>query len=298
MGCFLFSGIFWLKGKWDKGLIPQITLPTTEITIRPTQRPAVKPNIEEKQLIEALKNITATTSGKYAVGVYHPDDGSSYGYNQDQIMPAASMMKLPVFLAVLDKIEKGDLRFEDKYTLEEADRAAGSGPLQFKPAGSTYTIDQLLTYLGKNSDNTAWVMFNRRLGMSSMEEMMKTAGMTASSYQELTTTVEDQTGIWKYIYNSDFGRKEMTGYLTGSIYEDRIPAGITNPGAEIMHKVGTDAGVWADGGIISCQLSVVSCQLKPFILVILNDGVKRAEAEGIVPEIARKVWEFELQRDQ
>lgn len=295
MGCGFFSLIFLVKGRWDRGQLTQINIPAARINIEPTRKTTPKPDLRQKQLLEAIKNIVATTSGQYAIAVYHLDEGTEYGFNQKIQMPAASLMKLPVFLTVLDKIKKGDLEFEDKYTMEEADRAAGSGPLQFKTAGSSYTVDELLTYLGKNSDNTAWVMFNRRLGMMTMEQTMKNIGMTSSNYREVTTTAEDTVKIWKYIYNFDYGREKLWGYLTGSIYEDRMPVGIFDDEVEIIHKVGTDAGVWADAGIIKCSILNTQCSFKPFILVILNDGVKRAEAEGVVPEIARKIWEYERQ---
>ena len=59
------------------------------------------------------------------------------------------------------------------------------------------------------------------------------------------------------------------------------------------HKVGTDIDVWADAGIIKCKIENVQCTSKPFILVIMNEGVKRAEAGGIVPDIVRLIWQYE-----
>jgi hypothetical protein len=193
-------------------------------------------------------------------------------------------------ITAVEKIQNGDLRYDDVYTLEEADRAVGSGPLQFKQAGTKYTIDQLLTYLGQNSDNTAWVMFNRRFGKAAIRETMERIGLVSSNYDELTTTAKDVARMWDYIYQggvNSANRNKVWGYLTNSIYEDRLPAGLTGTGAKIIgHKVGTDMDVWSDAGIIESKRG-------DFVLVIMNKGVIRSEAAGVVPEIAKMVWTFE-----
>ena len=70
----------------------------------------------------------------------------------------------------------------------------------------------------------------------------------------------------------------------------------------MVHKVGTDAGVWADAGIVECKVqstgeasaSRVKCKVEPMVVVILNQGVKREEAMKAVPEIVRMIWDYEI----
>ena len=134
--------------------------------------------------------------------------------------------------------------------------------------------------LGKKSDNTAWVMINRRLGYAAMDKIVEDWGLKNTNYRELTTTAEDMGMMMRKIY-------EMQGlwlYLEDSIYEDRISLGIP-VGTRLVHKVGTDEGVWADAGIVMGD--------NPFILVILNKDVDRDEATKLVPEITKMVWEYE-----
>jgi beta-lactamase class A len=203
-------------------------------------------------------------------------------------------MKVPVMAAVWREIAAGRLKETDIYVLDEADRATGSGPLQFKPAGSEYTVEELLMYLGKNSDNTAWIMFNRRLGKEPVREIMTEAGMADSSYSDVVTTAADTARLFEFIYNGRAGgsrsREAIFSYLTGSIYEDRIPAGITGTNCEVAaHKVGTDAGVWADAGVLEIQG-------RAFVVVILNQDINRNKASLMVPDLVRRICEFEENR--
>jgi hypothetical protein len=104
--------------------------------------------------------------------------------------------------------------------------------------------------------------------------------MDDSSYRDLIITAKDTAKMFEYIYDKEF----YTKYLTDSIYEDRISLGVPG-GVIVIHKVGTDTGVWADAGIID--------GIKPFVLVILNKGVKREEAVKFVPEITKMIWRYE-----
>ena len=124
-------------------------------------------------------------------------------------------------------------------------------------------------------------------------------GMTASSFEENTTTAADVGRMWVKLYKGEYLREEywqkMESWLTDSIYEDRIPAGLpVRDGVKVIHKVGTGAGVWADGGVIECKsVRVEECKFDPFVLVVLNKETKRDEALSAVPELVRKIWAYE-----
>lgn len=226
------------------------------------------PKKEEKILGELRKKIDE----HYAVYVYRLKDEDGYGINENQIMPAASIMKLPALIAAYEKKD-------ETWVLEGADITSGSGPMQFMRPGTSLTVGRIMNELGKKSDNTAWVMINRRLGYKEMEKLVP----ANTNYRELTTTALDVTKMWIKIYE----RPELWPHLEDSIYEDRITLGIPK-GTRLIHKVGTDDGVWADSGIILGG--------KPFILVILNKEIVREEARRTVPEITKMIWEYEMGR--
>ena len=226
-----------------------------------------------RDVVEDIRKMTATASGTYAVYVYRLGDGRGWGVNEDEIMPGASILKLPALLAAWPKKE-------ETWVLEKADIAAGSGPLQFLKAGTAVTVERVMTELGKKSDNTAWRMINRRLGYKEIEKEIEKMGLTNTNYRELTTTAADVGKIMRKIHE----KPDLWQYLEDSVYEDRITLGLPG-GTRLVHKVGTDADVWADAGMVVTE--------KPFVLVIMNKGVKHDEAVELVPRITRVIWEYE-----
>ena len=260
---------------------------------------------EDKEIADKLRKRVEGLSGEYAVGVYRLKTGENYGFNQRVEMPAASIMKVPIMTAVLREAEAGSLKLEDTYILKETDKRYGSGPLELLKAGTEVTVERMLSVMGKNSDNTAPVVLARMIGWDKVTETLEKLGMTNSDFEMNTTTAEDVVEMWAKLYEGGIvaqdHREMMWEWLTESIYEERIPAGVPE-WVHVVHKVGTDAGVGADAGIVECKVqstgeasaSRVKCKVEPMVVVILNQGVKREEAMKAVPEIVRMIWDYEI----
>ena len=281
----------WWSDLWRPTIIREdvkVNLPTPSSTL--VQQ---KTTLERKELVAELREVAATASGTYAVYVYELEGEVGYGFNEREVMPGASILKLVPMIAALQKVDAGSWRLTTEFELKEIDRATGSGPLQFLPAGTKVTLDRMLSELGNKSDNTAWLMLNRLVGVAEIEDLALSLGMVDTAYRAGTTTALDVAKLLAKVYKggtvSSLSRDIMWEDLTDSIYEDRIPAGIAESGVRVVHKVGTLADVWSDAAIIEC-LEASKCNHDPLILVILNKEITRGEAEEIVPKIARRVW--------
>jgi beta-lactamase class A len=278
---------------WWEGWIKPVEI---SLDVKPTEESSELKDLTIKRrevLLEEMEERVATASGTYSVYVYELDRQEGWGFNHREKMPGASILKLPVLVAGVRKIEAGEWSLEQEVELVEADRSPGSGPLQFEPAGTKVKIGEVLKYLGRNSDNTAWLLLNRLIGVRAIEDVMLMAGMTDSTYAAGSgdITAVDVGKLLVKIYRQEIagseGKKLIVEYLTNSIYEDRITMGVPEGSARVIHKVGTLADVWSDAGIIEPN------KTSPFVVVILNKGVLRQEATGLVPWLTRQVWEFE-----
>jgi beta-lactamase class A len=240
---------------------------------------------KSERAISSFKNLTDKLSGLYAFYVIKLDSGFIFGVNDKEKMEAASLMKLPVLAALYLESEKGTLNLETKYSLKNSDKKAGAGSLVSKPAGTLITYREMARLMGKESDNTAFGIIRNIVGETKIDEVMKKFGMTDSSLSDFETTPQD-IGIffeklWQGKIISIKSRDEILNYLTGTIYENWLVAGI--PNVRIAHKYGRELHVVNDAGIVFDD--------KPFVLVIMSDGVVEREADGIFPELAKVIYQ-------
>jgi len=238
----------------------------------------------EDQLNDLVKNL----SGKYGVYVYNLSRKTGYGIESQETFLAASLIKLPVILTLYQEVETGRVSLETKYTLKQADKQIGAGSMQAKSAGTIYTYRQMAELMGKQSDNTAFNVIRKVLGDQKIQETINQLGMTKTSLVKNETTPVDIGLFFRKLYGGSVvtreHREEILDFLTNTIYEDRIPAGVPKD-VRVAHKIGNEVGVFSDAGIVFAE--------KPFVLVIMSKDALEKEAKTVLPEITKAVWEFE-----
>jgi len=239
-------------------------------------------------ILKKIRNLTQNTEGKYGFYVYRFQDKKSYGSYEDEVFPAASLMKLPVIICFYKEVEKGFLDPETKYILQEKDKVGGAGILHNKKSGSAYSYQQLIEYMGQYSDNTAFKVIRRVLGDKKIQETINDLGMKKTSLLEFETSPQDIGFLFQKVYQgtviNEFYQSEFLRILTKTAYEDWLPANLPQ-GIKVAHKIGKDQGTFSDGGIIFAS--------QPYILVVISKEAKEDEANKILPAISYSVWEWE-----
>ena len=104
-------------------------------------------------------------NGKSAILVDNLSGKVLYEKNADEKLAPASMTKLASMLIVMEAIDNGNLKFEDKVTISE--EAANMGGSQvFLQAGEVYTVHDLLKSVAIASGNDAVVALAEKIGGS------------------------------------------------------------------------------------------------------------------------------------
>jgi beta-lactamase class A len=278
----LTIGIFYLKAEipvlWQKITSPLVI----------TGNRAPKTKFDPSLVLNSVTNLTKDLRGEYGLYVYRFDDQNEYGFHQNEVFPAASLMKLPVMIRFYQEVEEGNLDPGTKYVLKENDKVLGAGVLQGRSAGSTYTYRQLIEFMGQYSDNTAFKVIRRVSGDDKIQETINQLGMTKTSLKEFTTTPADVGLLFQELYQgkviNDEHRDEMLGFLTKTALEEWLPKGI--PGnIKVAHKIGKDLGTFSDGGIVLTD--------KPYIIVVMSKNARELEANEVLPKISKIIWDFE-----
>jgi beta-lactamase class A len=240
-----------------------------------------------ERVISEFNMLTNNLSGVYGFYVIDLKNGFAYGVNQRENFEPASLNKLPVILGLYMESDAGNLDLNAKYTLKNSDKLAGSGTLYSKPAGMVLTYRDLIRYMGKESDNTAYNIARRILGQEKIESVIRAVGMenTVVSGNDQKTTPEDIGTFFRRLYLggliTDSSKVEFLGFLTDTIYEDYLAAGVPD-GVKVAHKFGRELHILNDAGIVYSENS--------YVIVIMSKGIVEKEADQFIPQFAKIVY--------
>ena len=132
--------------------------------IEPAEKPPLDastsgvPEGEREKIEEVVDKLEDRVEGYDGIGgvyVRDLDGGYGYGVRGDETFFSASIIKVPVMVAVYRKVEQGELEFAQQIELKEEDWAAGAGWLQWEKAGTKQTVGDLLLLMMTQSDNVA-----------------------------------------------------------------------------------------------------------------------------------------------
>ncbi len=269
---------------WKLPGLPRITAPSFNFEDTITVDNPKRKDAKFDTLDRELSQLTLDLSGIYSVYVYDLKTKEEFGFQDTEVMQAASLIKLPVMGLMYSQAEKGTLALTTRYTLRDEDKVAGSGSLYGRPAGTVFTYRQLAEFMGQQSDNTSFNVMRQVLTDTAVDNFAKQVGMINTSTDENQTTARDVGIFFRKLWNEQIVEEEykdeILDYLTNTIYEDWIPATLPE-GTEVAHKYGREVHVINDAGIVMGN--------NPYVLVVMTDGIVEKEAGTAIPEIVKLV---------
>lgn len=220
----------------------------------------VKDVLEEK--IMALSSADST---RYSVYISYPNEERKPYIYQSESMRSASMIKVFLLAAAMEKVKEGSLQLGMPIVLRSKDKVGGSGILGGYPNGFVLRLDSVLRLMITESDNTATNILIDLLGMDNINTYIKENGYkdtclsrkmmdfaAVKDGRENYTSVRDLGCLFERIYRhecvSDEQDEIMLSYLKEQTDKECFPSAL--PDATIAHKTGELDGLYDDGGII------------------------------------------------
>src|SRR5439155_9034749 len=105
-----------------------------------------------------FEKIASAAKGRVGVAVQLLESGETADLHGDEYFPMHSVYKLPISMAVLQRVDRGELKFDQLVKVEPSDfvRKGMSSPVRDKyPDGADLTIAELLRYALCESDGSA-----------------------------------------------------------------------------------------------------------------------------------------------
>jgi len=106
-------------------------------------------------LTSRLQELARAFNGDVGIYVRNLKTGRTVTINADTIFPTASMIKVPITIALFDKIEKGEIDYHTTLTYRDSLLYAGEDILGSFKDGEKITMSKVMMLMITTSDNTA-----------------------------------------------------------------------------------------------------------------------------------------------
>lgn len=237
--------------------------------------------------------------------VWDPEGGYGYGIRPDEEFFTASVIKIPLMVAVYRRIDEGKLSMQSTVEISASDWAGGAGQMQYEDPGTPHTIEEYLQAMMNHSDNVAANALLRTVGGPAyVNSVAKSLGAkNTTMYQKLSSeravvpeldnrsTPRDMARILSRIQAgkaaSPQSCREMVSLMRGSAQETWLEEPLPN-GVEVPDKSGWLYRVYDDVGIVTYGgHSYV-------IAVFSKHGPENFDkGMSIVEDLSKAVWEIQ-----
>jgi len=158
-----------------------------------------------------LDNFLAGVRGRFrGVISYYIEDlqtGRTIVWNENQPLPAGSIIKLPIAVSVFEQELAGKLLLDAEVVLKATDKADGSGVLKRTRSGTKLTVANLLELMLQRSDNTATNILTDMLGLEEINGSCQRQGLTATCMPRYIMDLTSRDNkIENYTSATDMGR--------------------------------------------------------------------------------------------
>jgi len=270
----------------------------------PTSLEASPTALTPAQEMTALGNTLKMLAARHpdltpGVFLFDLDTRAYLDLNGTATMSSASIIKVPVLVALLQEVDAGNIRLDESLTLESSDIAEGSGDMQYQPPGTQYSVLETATKMIIISDNSATNMLIKRLGgISSLNQRFRDWGLTATAIRnplpdlegENTTSPEDMAKLLAAVTQGDLlslrSRDRLLEIMRRTETNTLLPQGLRQ-GAIIAHKTGDIGSLVGDVGVIDMPNG-----RRYIAAAMVRRPTNDERAQELIREISRATYEY------
>ena len=230
---------------------------------------------KEQLTLEAIAREMETIPGH--TGFYYKNltTGTEFSVRSEETFLAASVIKFPLLLHVLDRAARGEISLDDKLTVENWEKVPSCGGLNQFTDAVTADIRTLCRLMIVLSDNTATNKLIRICGMEECNRAFRAMGLKKTVLNRLLFDYEAaRRGSQNYIcpkeigsllerlYNKVFVSPEVSQYAVDILLDQQVDHKLNGKlcgEVPIAHKTGEDDGLSNDVGIVYAREPFVVC---------------------------------------
>ncbi|MHB1050313.1 MAG: serine hydrolase [Bacteroidota bacterium] len=162
------------------------------IVIAQTNFPPTKP---DEELTKKLQELAKDFKGDYGIYVRHLKTGKTVDINADTMFPTASMVKVPIMVGIMDKVEKGELKYDSSLVYRDSLFYDGEDIVGNLKDSGRIALGKVVMLMITTSDNTGSLWCQLMAGTGTrINELMAENGFEKTRVNSRTPGRQD---IWK-----------------------------------------------------------------------------------------------------
>lgn len=250
-------------------------------------------------LKEELLTIQKKFPQKTYVYFLYLNNSGWIGINEREKFTAASLVKVPLAMAIYKLSEEGKLNLEKEYTVQESDLNDGFGSFYKTALGQTFKVEELVKIMLEQSDNTAQdallnVLQNEGI-VNPVGDVYQFFGWQFDFGSEANIKQIDLktlSNMFLALYNARYLNIENSNtileYLTNTPFDDKIVAGVPKD-IVVSHKI----GVAADNKTFS-DCGIVYAPNRHYLLCMGSNGSDEELAKKFTSQVSAAVYKYIL----
>lgn len=263
-----------------------------------------------KTLGEDIQKLAMDAGGTWGIVLEDPQTDDIWTWNEEHLFTAASIIKVPIMVAVFSEFEERKFNLSDQLTLRREDIVGGSGILQHLSPGMKLTIYDLIVLMIIQSDNTATNMLIDFIGKQKIQQTMKMIGLEKSQFYNKLMTVPVERAGYNVVTAKEMGRllkqiamgkvisvyacEQMIDIMKKQQIQDSLAGKLPakeheliggNSEWELAHKTGMISRVRHDLGIFYAGKSVL-------LATIFSKGIHDYESMLVFQDIGLHILDY------
>ncbi|WP_312323853.1 class A beta-lactamase, subclass A2 [Soonwooa sp.] len=270
----------------------------------------------QKDLSARIQEIVKNKKANIGVAVWHLEKQDTLSVNGHRHVPMQSVFKLPIGLAILDLVDKGKFKIDQKikFSKEELLPNTHSPMRHAHPNGGELTLREMIKYTVANSDNNGCdILLDRIGGVDVVQKYMNRIGIKdfqiATNEQEMHVVTELQyQNYWNANSANDLleklytkpilkeaSKKEMIKILEETNTGVNRLKGELPQGTLVAHKTGTSYTDATGKTAATNDVGVITLPNKEHVIVsvfVSDSYEKEATNEKIIADIAKASFDY------
>lgn len=248
--------------------------------------------LEKREKINILvKNIT--------------NDKELYNYRENDIFVSASIIKIPIMLAILNQVMNNNISLENYIEIEENDILYDNEC--FKRGIYKYSVKDLITWMIIESDNSSTNILIKYLGFDKINKYFKEIGLEDTKLERLMldkdaikkgknnyTSLCDMYKCFKHIVNKDILIDEFCSLALDILYKQQINNQINRyiKNVKFAHKTGSLEYLNSDVGIFELNNQIY------FIGISIYNASRKNGDKKSVAKLSKIIYKYINRRNK